>query len=130
MKYILYNIEDSIAIINLNRPDKYNSFIKEMAFELQNYLDEAEKDINVRAICITGSGRAFCAGQDLVEIVDPNGPPLSEIVSQHFNPIIERIRNIEKPIIGIVNGVAAGAGANIALACDITVAKKSASCAP
>ena len=76
---------------------------------------------------ITGSGKAFCAGQDLQEATDPNGPPLSKIVSEHYNPIITRIRNIPKPIIAAVNGVAAGAGANIALACDIVLATESAS---
>ena len=79
----------------------------------------------MRAILLTGEGKAFCAGQDLQEITDPNGPALSDIVSQHYNPIIERIRNIEKPIVCAVNGVAAGAGANIALACDITIAGES-----
>jgi 2-(1,2-epoxy-1,2-dihydrophenyl)acetyl-CoA isomerase len=81
----------------------------------------------VRAIVIIGEGKAFCAGQDLAEAMDPDGPELQTIVRDHYNPIIERIRNIEKPIIAAVNGVAAGAGANIALACDITIAKKSAS---
>jgi len=81
----------------------------------------------VRAIVITGEGKAFCAGQDLAEAMDPEGPALQSIVKDHYNPIIERIRAIEKPIIAAVNGVAAGAGANIALACDITIAKKSAS---
>jgi 2-(1,2-epoxy-1,2-dihydrophenyl)acetyl-CoA isomerase len=76
---------------------------------------------------ITGEGKAFCAGQDLAEAMDPEGPELQSIVRDHYNPIIERIRAIEKPIIAAVNGVAAGAGANIALACDITIAKKSAS---
>lgn len=127
MSFIEYKVNDGIAIICMNRPDKYNSYIKEMAVEMQKSLDDAEKNSDVRAIYITGNGRAFCAGQDLGEIVDPNGPPLSEIVSQHFNPIIDRIRTIEKPIVGAVNGVAAGAGANIALSCDITVATSSAS---
>ncbi|EPB65755.1 enoyl-CoA hydratase/isomerase family protein, partial [Ancylostoma ceylanicum] len=95
-----------------------------MAFALHKELDEAEKDASVRAIIITGEGKAFCAGQDLAEVIDPNGPELPTIVKDHYNPIIERIRAIEKPIIGAVNGVAAGAGANIALACDITIARK------
>jgi 2-(1,2-epoxy-1,2-dihydrophenyl)acetyl-CoA isomerase len=90
-------------------------------------LDECELNDAVRAIVITGEGKAFCAGQDLGEAVDPEGPELTTIVEEHYNPIILRIRNIEKPIIAAVNGVAAGAGANIALACDITIAKKSAS---
>jgi 2-(1,2-epoxy-1,2-dihydrophenyl)acetyl-CoA isomerase len=98
-----------------------------MAFSLQKALDEAELNEEVRAIVITGEGKAFCAGQDLAEAMDPEGPALQSIVKDHYNPIIERIRAIEKPIIAAVNGVAAGAGANIALACDITIAKKSAS---
>jgi 2-(1,2-epoxy-1,2-dihydrophenyl)acetyl-CoA isomerase len=98
-----------------------------MAFALQKALDDAELNNEVRAIVITGEGKAFCAGQDLAEAMDPEGPELQSIVRDHYNPIIERIRSIEKPIIAAVNGVAAGAGANIALACDITIAKKSAS---
>ena len=94
--------------------------------QLQQALDACEMDEAVRAIVITGEGKAFCAGQDLTEAMDPDGPELQSIVRDHYNPIIERIRNIEKPIIAAVNGVAAGAGANIALACDITIAKKSA----
>lgn len=95
--------------------------------DLQRTLDECENNDEVRAIVITGEGKAFCAGQDLAEATDPNGPEMESIVREHYNPIIERIRNIEKPIIGAVNGVAAGAGANIALACDITFAAESAS---
>jgi len=93
--------------------------------QLQTLLDDCEKNADVRGVLLTGEGKAFCAGQDLQEITDPNGPALSDIVSQHYNPIIERIRNIEKPIVCAVNGVAAGAGANIALACDITIAGES-----
>ncbi|MGB0934191.1 MAG: enoyl-CoA hydratase-related protein [Lishizhenia sp.] len=113
--------------ITFNRPSVFNSFNKEMALALQAALDSAESDNLVRAIVLTGAGKAFCAGQDLAEATDPNGPPLQSIVAAHYNPIIERIRNIEKPIIAAVNGVAAGAGANIALACDIVFAKESAS---
>lgn len=127
MSTILFSIEHGIATIALNRPDKYNSFIREMALEMQERLDECDKDETVRAICIIGKGKAFCAGQDLQEVIDPEGPELGIIVSEHFNPIIKRIRKIEKPIIALVNGVAAGAGANIALACDIVLATESAS---
>ena len=125
MKTIEQHIEDQVCIIKLNRPNVFNSFNKEMAMQLQAILDDCEKNKEVRAILLTGEGKAFCAGQDLQEITDPNGPELSAIVREHFNPIIERIRNIEKPIVCAVNGVAAGAGANIALACDITIAGKS-----
>lgn len=118
--------KDGVATIKFNRPDKFNSFNQKLAFAVQNALDDCEKDDSVRAIVLTGEGKAFCAGQDLAEATDPNGPPLQSIVGKHYNPIIERIRAIEKPIIAAVNGVAAGAGANIALACDIVIAKKSA----
>lgn len=127
MLYIHCNKSDKIARITLNRPDKFNSFIREMAMDFQSALDDAAADSEIRCIIITGAGKAFCAGQDLVEAIDPNGPELTKIVSEHYNPVILRIRNIPKPVIAAVNGVAAGAGANIALACDIVVAKESAS---
>ena len=125
MSHIEINIEDQVCIIKLNRPEVFNSFNKEMAFELQEILDICEKNPAVRSILLTGEGKAFCAGQDLQELTDPNGPKLSDIVREHYNPIIKRIRSIEKPIVCAVNGVAAGAGANIALACDITIAGES-----
>lgn len=118
---------NGVCELKLNRPQVFNSFNRDMAMALQIALDNCEKDSNVRAIVITGEGKAFCAGQDLAEATDPNGPELKSIVREHYNPIIRRIREIEKPIIAAVNGVAAGAGANIALACDITFAKESAS---
>ena len=119
-------IKNNIAILTLERPDKYHSFIKEMAIDLQNKLDECEYDENIRCIVITANGKAFCAGQDLSEAINPEGPGLRNIVEKHYNPIIIKIRNIAKPILAAVNGVAAGAGASIALCCDIVVAKKSA----
>lgn len=120
-------IENNVAYLTLNRPEKFNSFNREMALALQAELDKAMRDDSIRAVYITGEGKAFCAGQDLGEAVDPDGPELRSIVHGHYNPIIERIRNIEKPVVAAVNGVAAGAGANIALACDVVVAKESAS---
>ena len=125
MSHIETNIEDEVCIIKLNRPKVFNSFNKEMAFELQEILDNCEKNPAVRSILLTGEGKAFCAGQDLQELTAPDGPKLSDIVREHYNPIIKRIRSIEKPIVCAVNGVAAGAGANIALACDITIAGES-----
>lgn len=119
--------ENGVGTLQFNRPDKFNSFNQELAFAVQKALDACQADDEIRVIVLTGSGKAFCAGQDLVEATDPNGPPLKNIVGEHYNPIIRKIREIEKPIIAAVNGVAAGAGANIALACDIVVAKKSAS---
>ena len=120
---ILLKIENKIAYITLNRPEVFNSFNREMAFLLHDTLDICEKDDEVRAIVLTGNGKAFCAGQDLKEVTDPNlNPGFKKILEEHYNPIITRIRSIKKPIIGAINGVAAGAGANIALACDIVVA--------
>ena len=124
---ILRNVENGVLTLKLNRPSVFNSFNREMALSLQEELKSAATNDEVRAIIITGEGKAFCAGQDLAEATDPNGPALQTIVKDHYNPIIELIRSIEKPIIAGVNGVAAGAGANIALACDITIAKESAS---
>jgi len=97
-----------------------------MAMAFQAALDDCAADKSVRCVVITGNGKAFCAGQDLGEIVDPNGPPLDEIVCNHYNPIVLKIRALEKPVIASVNGIAAGAGANIALAGDIVIAKESA----
>ncbi len=127
MSSILFHIEDGIAFITLNRPDKLNSFNREMALLLQSKLDECASLHEVRAVYLTGAGKGFCAGQDLAEVVDPNGPGMQRILSEHYNPIITRLRNMPKPIVAAVNGVAAGAGANIALACDIVIATKSAS---
>lgn len=125
MSNIKFEIQNEVGIITLNRPDKFNSFVRQMAFDLQKALDDCESNKEVRAIYLTGEGKAFCAGQDLAEAIDPEETELTKIVEEHYNPIIERLRNIEKPIVCGVNGVAAGAGANIALACDITVAGKS-----
>ncbi len=126
MSSVLFHIENSIAFITLNRPDKLNSFNRDMAMLFQNYLDEAASIKEVRCLYITGSGKGFCSGQDLSEVIVPNGPGMDKILSEHFNPIIKKIRNIPKPVIAAVNGVAAGAGVNIALACDIVVSNNSA----
>lgn len=120
---ILLKIEDKVAYITLNRPEVFNSFNREMAILLQETLDACEINNDVRAIVLTGNGKAFCAGQDLKEVTDPElNPGFKKILEEHYNPIITRLRAIKKPIIGAINGVAAGAGANIALACDIVVA--------
>lgn len=124
---IKFDVEGGIGRITLNRPDVLNSFNKQMALELHNALDDCRDFTHIRAVYITGEGRAFCAGQDLAEAMDPNGPAMRSIVEDHYNPIIKRIREIEKPVVCAVNGVAAGAGANIALACDIVLAAPSAS---
>jgi 2-(1,2-epoxy-1,2-dihydrophenyl)acetyl-CoA isomerase len=127
MSSILFHIENNIAFITLNRPDKLNSFNREMALSLLEKLEECTISSEVRCIYITGAGKGFCAGQDLAEVVDPNGPGMKKILSEHYNPIIKQLRSIPKPVVAAVNGVAAGAGANIALACDIVVATQSAS---
>ncbi|WP_340155221.1 enoyl-CoA hydratase-related protein [uncultured Winogradskyella sp.] len=122
-KSIQLKIENKVAYITFNRPEVFNSFNREMAFSLQETLDACEKNEEVRAIVLTGNGKAFCAGQDLKEVTDPDlNPGFKKILEEHYNPIITRIRSIKKPIIGAINGVAAGAGANIALACDVVVA--------
>lgn len=127
MSAVLYEMRDGVGYVRLNRPDKYNSFNRQMALQLQQILDHIAADIDVRAVYITGSGKAFCAGQDLSELVGENPPGFEVILAEHYNPIITRIRELEKPVVCAVNGVAAGAGANIALACDVVVAAASAS---
>tara|TARA_B100000214_G_scaffold372727_1_gene351548 strand:+ start:781 stop:1551 length:771 start_codon:yes stop_codon:yes gene_type:complete len=124
---IKFEILEGVGKITLDRPEKYHSFVREMALKLQETLDQCKDNNDVRAILITASGKAFCAGQDLAEAIDPSIPSISTIIQEHYNPIIRRIRTIEKPIVAAVNGVAAGAGASLALACDIVVAAESAS---
>lgn len=116
--------DGDVTTIRLNRPDRYNSFNREMAIGLQQLIDQCAEN-GTRCLVITGEGKAFSAGQDLNEVTDPNGPPMQSIVAEHYNPIITRLRDLELPIIAAVNGAAAGAGANIALACDIVIAKES-----
>jgi 2-(1,2-epoxy-1,2-dihydrophenyl)acetyl-CoA isomerase len=126
MPSILFEIKDSIGLITLNRPDKLNSFNREMALLMQSFLDEC-KSKEIRCVYITGAGKGFCAGQDLSEVKESGGLGFDVILSEHYNPIVTRIRKLEKPVIASVNGVAAGAGANIAFCCDIIVASQSAS---
>lgn len=125
-QFILSNIQQGVGIITFNRPDKFHSFNTAMAKQLQKALDEMDTDESVRCILITATGKAFCAGQDLSEAIDPNGPGIEQIVDENYNPVIRRFRSINKPILCAVNGVAAGAGANIAIACDIVIAAESA----
>lgn len=125
---ILIKIENQVAYITLNRPDVFNSFNREMALLLQSILEDCEYNNEVRSIVITGNGKAFCAGQDLKEVTSSElNPGFKKILEEHYNPIITRIKSINKPIIAAVNGVAAGAGANIALSCDLVVASNKAS---
>jgi len=127
MSSILFEIKDSVGFITLNRPDKFNSFNREMALLLQEKLDECASLHEIRSVYITGAGKAFSAGQDLGELAGENAISIDIILSEHYNPIIKRIRNLPKPVIAAVNGVAAGAGANMALCCDIVVAAQSSS---
>jgi 2-(1,2-epoxy-1,2-dihydrophenyl)acetyl-CoA isomerase len=127
MDSILFEVQNGIATITLNRPDKLNSFNRQMALLLQEKLEICQNDASIRAVYLTGAGKGFCAGQDLAEVVDPNGSGMQRILSEHFNPLVTKIRKLDKPILAAVNGVAAGAGANIALCCDIVVATESAS---
>ncbi|MDZ7807741.1 MAG: 2-(1,2-epoxy-1,2-dihydrophenyl)acetyl-CoA isomerase PaaG [Gracilimonas sp.] len=123
------NLTNGVYTITLNRPDKLNSFNFEMADQMKEALMEAESNDEVRCILLTGAGRAFCAGQDLAEATEVSNDPerdLSEIVNHTYIPIIKGIRQLEKPVVCAVNGTAAGAGANIALACDIVIASEEA----
>ncbi len=123
MDTIQFEKINGVGKITLNRPKAFNSFNREMALACQRALDECANDKEIRAIYLTGNGKAFCAGQDLKEVTSPElNPGFKKILEEHYNPIISKLRNIEKPIVGAINGVAAGAGANIALACDIVVA--------
>lgn len=126
-KYLIVEKKENNSVyVKLNRPDVYNSFNREMAYELHDLLDNVNGDSNVRCVCLTGEGKAFSAGQDLKEAIKGE-IEIEHIVKNHYNPIITKIRDLGKPIVAAVNGTAAGAGANIALACDIVLAKESAS---
>jgi 2-(1,2-epoxy-1,2-dihydrophenyl)acetyl-CoA isomerase len=126
MESIQFELQDALAIIRLNRPEKLNAFTRDMCLLLQKKLDDCISE-NVRAVYITGNGKAFSAGQDLAEVTHTNAIGFDRILSEHYNPVIQRIRNLEKPVIAAVNAVAAGAAANIAISCDIVVAAESAS---
>jgi 2-(1,2-epoxy-1,2-dihydrophenyl)acetyl-CoA isomerase len=128
-RHIAVETADGVLTITLNRPDVLNSFNTEMARELQGALRYAADEPAVRAVLLTGAGRGFSAGQDLSEAL-PHGdgpmPDISQIVRDNYNPIIRAIRHLEKPVVCAVNGVAAGAGANLAFACDLTIAAEEA----
>ena len=128
MTDILFDAGEGVATITLNRPDVLNSFRRPMATALVEALERVRADDAVRAVVITGAGRGFCAGQDLAEALPQNGemPDLGDIVRDTYNPVIKAIRMLEKPVIAAVNGVAAGAGANLAFACDIVFASANA----
>lgn len=127
MPSILFEIKNAIAFITLNRAEKFNAFNREMAFAMQQKLDEANEDKTVRCVYITGAGKGFCAGQDITVIGDTSQPGIEKMLAEYYNPIVTKIRNMGKPVVAAVNGIAAGAGANIALCCDIVIARESAS---
>lgn len=129
-QHIGYTLREGVATLVLDRPEVLNSFNRAMASELQDALRAAAADPAVRALLLTGRGRAFCAGQDLGEAAPPDAeslPDLGDIVHDSYNPIVRLLRSLEKPVVCAVNGVAAGAGANLALACDILIAAEEAS---
>lgn len=129
LSFIEKEIKNGVLIIRLNRPDVLNSFNYGMAEEVQNVFKEAETNEEIRCVLLTANGKAFCAGQDLKEVTEIAKDPdreLSEVVHHTYNPIIKAIRTLEKPVICAVNGTAAGAGANIALACDMVFAAEEA----
>jgi len=124
MSLIQSSIDQRILTLTLNRPDKYNSFTEPMGLELQDKLTEADSD-EIRCVVLNANGKAFCAGQDLPEVVDrgkDENYELAETVRTTYNPIIRAIRQLDKPVVCAVQGTAAGAGANIAFACDIVIA--------
>jgi 2-(1,2-epoxy-1,2-dihydrophenyl)acetyl-CoA isomerase len=127
---IQFSIDKGIAVLTLNRPDRLNSFTQAMHGEVRDALDKLQADKTVRVLVLTGAGRGFCAGQDLNDrAVEPGaaGVDLGESVEKYYAPLVKTLRTLPMPVICAVNGVAAGAGANLALACDIVLAAKSAS---
>ena len=125
-KFLTHGAHGSVLRIALNRPEVFNAFHRGMALELQQALAEADRNPEVRAVLLTGEGRAFCSGQDLSEAIDPQGPGLDRILGEHYNPLVLQMRSLRKPVVVAVNGVAAGAGANLALAGDVVLAAQSA----
>ena len=123
-KNIFFSVADGVARLTLNRPDKLNSFTSAMHLEVRDALQSITADESVRVLVLTGAGRGFCAGQDLADV---GSVSLGDIVKEFYTPLVEALRALPIPVIAAVNGVAAGAGANIALACDIVIAARSAS---
>jgi 2-(1,2-epoxy-1,2-dihydrophenyl)acetyl-CoA isomerase len=127
MNTITLHVQDGIATITLNRPEVYNAFNDEQSYELLDALKQVEKDTAVRVVVLTGAGKAFCSGQDLKAAMESRDRNLGESLRKRYNPMIRAIRNLPKPVICKLNGVAAGAGCSLALACDLIIASESAS---
>lgn len=129
-QHILFAAANGVARLTLNRPDKLNSFTGAIHLEIADALNTVQSDKGIRALVITGAGRAFCAGQDLADpemAVGKTMPDIGNVVEQYYKPLILRLQNLRVPTVAMVNGVAAGAGASLALACDLVIAGKSAS---
>ncbi len=124
---LIVQIQNGAALVQMNRPETYNAMNRNMASELLATLQEMDRRRDVRAILLTGVGKAFCSGQDLSDIEDVSDVPFAEIIERQYNPLVELLASMQTPIVAYVNGVAAGAGANIAHLCDIVVAHSSAS---
>ena len=122
-----FEIQNGVAIVRFDRPEKYNSFTRAMSLRLQDNFRACADDPSIRAVLLTGMGKAFGAGQDLQEVTEDNGIDIGKILQEHLNPLVQQIRNLKKPVVAAVNGVAAGAHANVALLCDVVVAAESAS---
>ncbi len=129
-QHILFEVDGAVARLTLNRPDKLNSFTGAMHAEMRDALDAVQCNTAIRALVITGAGRAFCAGQDLADpdmVMGAKAPDIGNVVEKNYKPLILRLQNLRVPTIAMVNGIAAGAGASLALACDLVIAGKSAS---
>lgn len=124
---VKYEKNGSVAYVTLNRPDVFNAFNDEQSYELQSVWKAIKKDAEVRVVVLTGAGKAFCSGQDLKAIANSKNRSLSDSLYKRYNPIIKAMRELPKPIICRLNGVAAGAGASLALACDFIVAHEKSS---
>ncbi len=124
-EFLKYELTDGVATVTLNRPDVYNALNNEITFELQAALKECRKNDEVRVVVLTGEGKAFCSGQDLKASSKEPNRSFSDSIHKRYNPIVMAIRNMPKPVICRLNGVAAGAGCSFALACDLIVAAES-----
>jgi 2-(1,2-epoxy-1,2-dihydrophenyl)acetyl-CoA isomerase len=125
-QFLKYNVEQGVATITLNRPDVYNALNDEITFEMQDALKAVSKDENVRVVVLTGEGKAFCSGQDLKAASGDQKRSFLQSLHKRYNPIISAMRSLPKPIVCRLNGVAAGAGCSLALACDVIVASEEA----